>query len=56
MEEIVEDCPVCDEYTLRYVFWFPECTNCGWWPVSIPYEESDYKQAKIDYEKTRKDS
>lgn len=42
--DLIEDCPVCKQHTLVWTCAFdPTCTNCGWWPVSIPWDIEDYQ-------------
>ena len=49
-EPYIEDCPVCDKHTLVYSFpGFPECSHCGWYPLGMPYDESDIEKGKKKY-------
>jgi len=48
--EHIEDCPVCDTHNLVYRFpGFPECSNCKWYPVGMPYSEDEVQEAREAY-------
>lgn len=57
MGDLIEDCPICKEHTLNYgAMGFPTCTNpkCGWWPVSMPYNDEDIERGIKAYEEANK--
>lgn len=49
--EQIEDCPVCDTHNLVYSFpGFPECSNCKWYPLGMPYGEGEVEEARKKWE------
>jgi len=54
MNDIIEDCPVCENHTLVWNCMACECRHCGWYPITIPFDEDDYKEAKLKYDSLHK--
>lgn len=43
----IEDCPVCGKYTFETSqYMAPICKSCGWYPISIPWDEYEVNQGK----------
>lgn len=46
MEIELEICPVCDTKNYQSHALGGECLSCGWYPISITYDEEDIIEAK----------
>lgn len=50
-ENLIEDCPVCKQHTFQWSWGGlgVTCTNCGWYPISIPWDKEDEEKAINKY-------